>query len=117
VADPDATLRPVAFIDDDEKKMRARRERNTDHRWSLQMMERRFALGVRAVIVASDGLPELRLAELGQLCDRSGVALLKLRISLTRSCRRRRPSSAARDGHWSSREAEQSIRACRRSLA
>lgn len=50
---------------------------------SVQTIERairRFA--VRAVIVAADAVPDLRLAELGERCERLGVSLLRLQITI-----------------------------------
>jgi len=82
VAHPSAALRPVAFIDDDVAKD-GRLVNGIPIVGSIKSIERairRFA--VRAVVVACDALPEPRLAQLGELCERSGVALLKMRVSL-----------------------------------
>jgi UDP-GlcNAc:undecaprenyl-phosphate GlcNAc-1-phosphate transferase len=96
VADPSATLRPVAFIDDDPGKQ-GRLVNGIPITGPLSTIERtirRFA--VRAVIVASDALPDFRLAELGELCERSGVALLQMRVSIdSLTIGGGRPSSAA----------------------
>jgi len=110
-AHPSAALRPVAFIDDDVSKD-GRLVNGIPIVGSSQSIERVIRrLAVRAVIVAADTLPELRLAQLGALCERSGVALLRMRVSL---------DSIGHGGHavsaiaalaiWSSRNAEDSIR-------
>jgi UDP-GlcNAc:undecaprenyl-phosphate/decaprenyl-phosphate GlcNAc-1-phosphate transferase len=80
-ADLGATLRPVAFIDDDPDK-EGRLVNGIPVVGSLRTIEtaiRRFA--ARAVIVASDTVSELRFAELGEQCERLGVALLRLQVS------------------------------------
>lgn len=84
-ADTLGTLRPVAFIDDDSQK-EGRLVNGVPVFGSLDSIERairRFA--VRAVVIASDSVPDLRLAELGERCEQLGVALLKLQITLS-SC-------------------------------
>jgi UDP-GlcNAc:undecaprenyl-phosphate/decaprenyl-phosphate GlcNAc-1-phosphate transferase len=81
-ADPAATLRPVAFIDDDVSRD-GRIMGGIPIVGSLQTIEqaiRRF--GIRAVIVAFDALPDLRLVELGDLCERAGISLFRMRLSL-----------------------------------
>ncbi len=80
-ADLGASLRPVAFIDDDPAK-EGRLVNGIPVVGSLRTIEsaiRRFA--AHAVIVASDTLSEQRFAELGEQCERLGVALLKLQVS------------------------------------
>jgi UDP-GlcNAc:undecaprenyl-phosphate GlcNAc-1-phosphate transferase len=82
-ADVTAALRPVAFIDDDIQK-EGRLLNGIPVVGALESIEfaiRRFA--VRAVVVASDTVSDLRLAELGERCERLGVALLKLHITFS----------------------------------
>jgi hypothetical protein len=82
-ADVSAALRPVAFIDDDVLK-EGRILNGIPVVGALESIEfaiRRFA--VRAVVVASDTVSDLRLAELGERCERLGVALLKLQITFS----------------------------------
>jgi UDP-GlcNAc:undecaprenyl-phosphate GlcNAc-1-phosphate transferase len=82
VADPSATLRPVAFIDDDASKD-GRIVNGIPIVGSIQTIDRAIRrFGVRAVIIASDALSELRMAELSELCERFEVALLRMRVSL-----------------------------------
>jgi UDP-GlcNAc:undecaprenyl-phosphate GlcNAc-1-phosphate transferase len=82
LADRSAALRPVAFIDDDQAK-NGRIVNGLPVVGSLPTIDRairRFA--ARAVIIASDAVPDVRVAELRQRCERAGVALMKMRVSL-----------------------------------
>jgi hypothetical protein len=82
-ADVTAALRPVAFIDDDRLK-EGRLLNGIPVVGALENIEyviRRLA--VRAVVVASDTVSDLRLAELGERCERLGVALLKLHVTFS----------------------------------
>ncbi len=82
VSDPSATLRPVAFFDDDAAKD-GRVVNGLPIVGSSSTVERAIrSFAARVVIIASDALPDLRLAELDALCARSGISLLKMRISL-----------------------------------
>jgi UDP-GlcNAc:undecaprenyl-phosphate/decaprenyl-phosphate GlcNAc-1-phosphate transferase len=75
------SLRPVAFIDDDPAKA-GRLVKGLPVLGSIQAVDaavRQFA--IRAVIIASDAVPDVRLAELGEYCERLGVSLLKLQIN------------------------------------
>jgi hypothetical protein len=103
VADPSATLRPVAFIDDDPSKD-GRMLNGIPIVGSIGTIERAIRrLAIRAVVVASDALPALRLSELGELCERSGVALLEMRVTVDSLGSRPGPavSAAAAMGLWS----------------
>ena len=102
VADPSATLRPVAFIDDDPLKD-GRMLNGIPIVGSIGAIDRAIRrMAIRAVVVASDALPALRLRELGELCERSGVALLEMRVSVD-ALGRTGPavSAAAAMGLWS----------------
>jgi UDP-GlcNAc:undecaprenyl-phosphate GlcNAc-1-phosphate transferase len=81
-SNPSAEFRPVGFIDDDAAKtgtfvsglpvlgtMR-----------TIEGLMRRH--GVRTVIVATDTVPDPQMAQLGDRCERAGVSLLKISISL-----------------------------------
>src|SRR5206468_11954795 len=74
-------LRPVAFIDDDPAK-EGRLVKGLPVVGSVESVE--FAVrqfDARSIIVATDAVPDFRLAELGERCERLGVALLKLQIN------------------------------------
>jgi UDP-GlcNAc:undecaprenyl-phosphate GlcNAc-1-phosphate transferase len=73
-------LRPVAFIDDDPNKA-GRLVKGLPVVGTIESVEfavRQFA--ARSIIVATDTVPEGRLADLGERCERLGVALFKLQI-------------------------------------
>src|SRR5206468_7879663 len=75
------SFRPIAFIDDDPAKA-GRLVKGLPVLGSIQAVDaavRQFA--IRAVIIASDAVPDFRLAELGEYCERLGVSLLKLQIN------------------------------------
>jgi hypothetical protein len=46
---------------------------------TLEMAIRRFAAG--AVVIAADALPAARMAQIGELCERMGIAMLRMDIS------------------------------------
>ena len=46
---------------------------------TLEKAIRRFAAG--AVVIASDALPAPRVAQIGELCDRMGISMLRMDIS------------------------------------
>jgi UDP-GlcNAc:undecaprenyl-phosphate/decaprenyl-phosphate GlcNAc-1-phosphate transferase len=74
-------LRPVAFIDDDPNKA-GRLVKGLPVVGPIESVEfavRQFA--ARSIVVATDAVSEIRLAELGEHCERLGVALLKLQIN------------------------------------
>ena len=82
VANPSAALRPVAFIDDNEAKD-GRIVSGLPIVGTIRTIDRAIhRFGARAVIIASDALSDARLMELGDRCERAGVSLLKIRISL-----------------------------------
>jgi hypothetical protein len=88
-------LRPVGFIDDDESKA-GRIVNGVPVVGSLQGLEqamRRLAVG--AVVIASDRIPPARLARIEELCERSDVSLLKIRITLDSLEAADRPVAAA----------------------
>jgi UDP-GlcNAc:undecaprenyl-phosphate GlcNAc-1-phosphate transferase len=81
LADVAAPLRPVGFIDDDLGK--SGKVINgvpvVGSGRTLEKAIRRFAAG--AVVVASDALPASRVAQIGELCERMGIAMLRMEIS------------------------------------
>jgi hypothetical protein len=77
-------LRPVGFIDDDPGKI-GKLVNGVPVVGSFQTMEsaiRRFA--ARAVVVSSDSIPTERLSEIGEMCERLGIALLRMQVSFDR---------------------------------
>jgi UDP-GlcNAc:undecaprenyl-phosphate GlcNAc-1-phosphate transferase len=73
-------LRPVAFIDDDPNKT-GRVVKGLPVVGPIESVEfavRQFA--ARSIVVATDTVSDVRLAELGEQCERLGIALLKLQI-------------------------------------
>ncbi len=82
LANPSSALRPVGFIDDDESK-KGKLVGGLPVIGSIAGLEAAIGrLAVRSIVIASDAIPELRLTELGESCERGGVTLLKMRISL-----------------------------------
>src|SRR6266851_911229 len=81
LADFAAPLRPVGFIDDDLGK--SGKVINgvpvVGSGRTLEKAIRRFAAG--AVVIAADALPASRVAQIGELCERMGIALLRMEIS------------------------------------
>ena len=81
LADFAAPLRPVGFIDDDPGK--SGKVINgvpvVGSGRTLEKAIRRFAAG--AVVIASDALPAPRVAQIGELCDRMGISMLRMDIS------------------------------------
>ncbi|PYR15626.1 MAG: hypothetical protein DMF94_31495 [Acidobacteria bacterium] len=81
LADFAAPLRPVGFIDDDPGK--SGKVINgvpvVGSGRTLEKAIRRFAAG--AVVIASDALPASRVSQIGELCDRMGIAMLRMEIS------------------------------------
>jgi UDP-GlcNAc:undecaprenyl-phosphate GlcNAc-1-phosphate transferase len=76
-------LRPVAFVDDDPEKA-GKFVKGLPVVGSIESVEltvRRFGIG--SVIIATDAVSGSRLVELGERCERLGVALLKLQVSIT----------------------------------
>jgi hypothetical protein len=76
-------LRPVAFIDDDPSKQ-GRLVNGLPVVGSMRTLAgtiQRFS--ARAVVVASDSVSAVRLAEIGEQCETAGVSLLKLRVSFS----------------------------------
>jgi UDP-GlcNAc:undecaprenyl-phosphate GlcNAc-1-phosphate transferase len=82
VSDAGGALRPVAFIDDDPRKA-GRLVNGMPVVGSSRSLERAIrGFAARAVIVASDTVPDARLEALRDVCERMDVALLKMQISI-----------------------------------
>jgi UDP-GlcNAc:undecaprenyl-phosphate GlcNAc-1-phosphate transferase len=79
-----ATFDPVAFVDDDSAKT-GRLVNGLPVVGSFQTLEGTLhRLGAQAIVVSSDAISPTRLAELGELCERLDVALLKMQVSFDR---------------------------------
>jgi len=75
-------LHPVAFIDDDPEKA-GTLVNGLPVVGSFRTMEAAIQEhGARAVILSCNSIPGERLAEIGEVCERLGVALLKMQVSL-----------------------------------
>jgi hypothetical protein len=80
-SDLNAALRPVAFIDDDPEKIR-KLVSGVPILGSLRTMEAAVKRSAaRAVIVSSDKISGRRLTEAHALCQRLGVAFLKMQVN------------------------------------
>jgi hypothetical protein len=80
LSDRPGPLRPVGFIDDDPGKF-GKLINGIPVVGTLRTLEfaiRQFA--ARAVVVSSDAIPAMRTAEVSELCDRLGVALVQMQI-------------------------------------
>lgn len=75
-------LRPVGFIDDDPAKSESVVS-GVPVIGSIRTFERAVrSSAARAVVVSSEAIPEGRLAKMAELCERLGVALLKMQVRL-----------------------------------
>jgi UDP-GlcNAc:undecaprenyl-phosphate/decaprenyl-phosphate GlcNAc-1-phosphate transferase len=75
-------LRPVAFVDDDPEKT-GKFVKGLPVVGSIESVEHTVRqLGIGSVIIATDAVSDARLAELGECCERLGVKLLKLQVSI-----------------------------------